>query len=106
VAQYPDNPCLGHRPIKYGVPQEYKWMTYKETADVVDSVAAGVMALGLKQHGRIGVYGINSPEWMMAMQVSTHFCLYLSGNKSSAPSLFSHRDAWQFLPESVLLSSI
>ena len=27
------------------------------------------MQLGHKAHGRIGVYGINSPEWMIAMQV-------------------------------------
>ena len=91
MAKYPDNPCLGHRPIKYGVPQEYKWMTYKETADVVDSVAAGVMTLGLKQHGRIGVYGINSPEWMMAMQVVTHFCLYFCVDESFASPLVSYR---------------
>ncbi len=69
VAKYPSNPCLGHRPIKYGVPQAYQWITYKETAEIVDAVASGIMAIGLKQHGRVGVYGINSPEWMMAMQV-------------------------------------
>ncbi|EIE18699.1 long chain acyl-CoA synthetase 4 [Coccomyxa subellipsoidea C-169] len=76
VAKYPDNPCLGHRPIKYGVPQEYQWMTYKETADKVDAVASGIMALGLKQHGRVGVYGINSPEWMMAMQACNRQSAY------------------------------
>ncbi|BDA49779.1 Long chain acyl-CoA synthetase 4 [Coccomyxa sp. Obi] len=80
VAKYPSNPCLGHRPIKYGVPQAYQWITYKETAEIVDAVASGIMALGLKQHGRVGVYGINSPEWMMAMQAcnrQTAYCVPL-----------------------------
>ena len=69
VAKYPDNPCLGHRPIKYGEPQPYTWLSYKEVGERVAAVAGAMMALGLKAHGRVGVYGINSPEWMMAMQV-------------------------------------
>ncbi len=69
VQQYPDNPCLGHRPIKYGQPGLYEWQTYKEIGETVDAIAAGIMQLGHKAHGRIGVYGINSPEWMIAMQV-------------------------------------
>ena len=69
VQQYPDNPCLGHRPIEYGQPGMYKWQTYREIGETVDAIAGGIMQLGHKAHGRIGVYGINSPEWMIAMQV-------------------------------------
>ena len=69
VTQYPDNPCLGHRPITYGEPGAYVWQTYKEIGEKVDAIAGGIMHLGLQAHGRIGVYGINSPEWMITMQV-------------------------------------
>lgn len=69
VTQYPNNPCLGHRPITYGEPGAYVWQTYKEIGEKVDAIAGGIMHLGLQAHGRIGVYGINSPEWMITMQV-------------------------------------
>ena len=68
VAKYPGNPCLGHRPIKYGEPQPYSWLSYEEASERVAAVAGAMTALGLQAHGRVGVYGINSPEWMMAMQ--------------------------------------
>lgn len=69
VERFPENPCLGYRPIKYGEPGPYKWQTYKEIGENVDAIAGGITHLGHKAHGRIGVYGINSPEWMIAMQV-------------------------------------
>lgn len=75
VQRFPDNPCLGHRPIKYGEPGPYKWQTYREVGEAVDAIAGGIMQLGHKAHGRIGVYGINSPEWMIAMQAS---CCYIA----------------------------
>ena len=77
VAQYPNNPCLGHRPITYGEPGAYVWQTYKEIGEKVDAIAGGIMHLGLQAHGRIGVYGINSPEWMITMQVAPlhAFCI-------------------------------
>lgn len=74
MKKFPRNPCLGHRPTKYGEPQPYEWLTYKETGELVDAVASGAMALGLNGLGRVGVYGINSPEWMIAMQVLTWRC--------------------------------
>ena len=68
VAKFGSNACLGHRPISCGQPGPYEWLTYAEVGERVNAIASGMMALGLKAHGRVGVYGINSPEWMMAMQ--------------------------------------
>lgn len=68
VAKYPGNPCLGHRPVKYGKAHPYEWLSYAEVGERVDAIAGAMAALGLKAHGRVGVYGVNSPEWMMAMQ--------------------------------------
>lgn len=73
VQRFPDNPCLGHRPIKYGEPGPYKWQTYRDVGESVDAIAGGIMQLGHEAHGRIGVYGINSPEWMIAMQAGRHY---------------------------------
>lgn len=72
MANYGANPCLGRRPIKDGVAGPYEWLTYAEVGDRVDAIAGGMMALGHKAHGRVGVYGINAPEWMMAMQARPH----------------------------------
>jgi len=60
--------CLGYRPIVDGVAGDYKWFTYAEVAKKVDDIASGVSALGLKKNDRVGVYGPNCVEWMIAMQ--------------------------------------
>lgn len=64
VSKYADNPCLG---VREGA--GYTWLTYKQTAEQVDAVGAALVQAGLAPHGRVGVYGANSPQWMVAMQV-------------------------------------
>jgi len=66
--------CLGYRPIVDGVAGDYKWFTYAEVAKKVDDIASGVSALGLKKNDRVGVYGPNCVEWMIAMQVRATIC--------------------------------
>eukprot|EP00884_Botryococcus_braunii_P002561 jgi/Botrbrau1/12305/Bobra.0205s0004.1 len=68
VKRNPDAPCLGWRPVVKGKAGPYKWLTYKQTHDQVEAVASGLAALGLGHKDRIGIYGCNSPEWMIAMQ--------------------------------------
>ena len=69
VAKFGGNPCLGRRPISSeGEAGPYEWLTYAEVGERVSAIGSGLMTLGHKAHGRIGVYGINAPEWMMAMQ--------------------------------------
>jgi long-chain acyl-CoA synthetase len=55
---------------------KYEWLTYKETADIVASVGSAMAHAGLEAHGRAGVYGANSAEWMMAMQACNRMNLY------------------------------
>lgn len=64
MEKYPDNKCLGH--VEDGA---YKWRTYKETMEEVDAIGSAMAAVGMQPHGRCGVYGANSPEWMIALQV-------------------------------------
>ena len=63
-------------------------------AELVDKVASGLVSTGLQAKDKVAVYGSNSPEWMMAMQV---------GPSSSVLSLSTSRtvDLPCFLPLSV-----
>ena len=47
----------------------YEWLTYRQVADLVDKVASGLVSTGLQAKDKVAVYGSNSPEWMIAMQV-------------------------------------
>jgi hypothetical protein len=67
VEKFPSNNCLGHREG-----DGYSWLTYKETAERAAAVGSALVKVGLAPHGRVGVYGANSPEWMIAMQVGKH----------------------------------
>jgi long-chain acyl-CoA synthetase len=73
VKKYGDNKCLGARTGKNG---EYEWMTYSEVNEKVSLIGSAMAAVGLEAHGRVGVYGPNSPEWMMAMQACNRMNLY------------------------------
>ena len=73
VAKFGDNNCLGARTGKGG---EYEWMTYKEVDEKVTRIGSAMAAVGLNAHDRVGVYGPNSPEWMMAMQGCNRMNIY------------------------------
>lgn len=73
VIKYGDNPCLGARTGKNG---EYEWLTYKQVDEKVAYLGSAMASIGLGPHGRVGVYGANSPEWMMAMQACNRMNLY------------------------------
>lgn len=73
VAKFGNNRCLGARTGPNG---EYEWSTYKEVDEKVTMLGSAMAAVGLEAHGRVGVYGPNSPEWMMAMQGCNRMNLY------------------------------
>lgn len=73
VATYPNNKCLGARTGKDG---EYEWMTYTQVDEMVSYIGSAMADVGLKAHDRVGVYGPNSKEWMMAMQGCNRMNLY------------------------------
>ena len=73
VAKYGNNNCLGARTGKKG---EYEWLSYKQVDEKVTLIGSAMAAVGLEAHGRVGVYGPNSPEWMMAMQGCNRMNLY------------------------------
>jgi long-chain acyl-CoA synthetase len=69
--RYSAQPCLGHRPIdtETGKPGPFVFQTYGEVAAKVGALASGLAAQGLKKGARVGVYGPNCVEWMLALQV-------------------------------------
>ena len=46
--------------VSHGV----RW-TWRELAERVDALAAGLLALGLERGARIGVWSLNRPEWTL-----------------------------------------
>lgn len=78
--KHADLDCLGSREKKAdGTVGDFKFETYAQVAKKVANIASGLRALGVEPRQRVGVFGANCPEWMMAMQVSRHvgppFCL-------------------------------
>ena len=48
---------------------DYQWQSYAEVGARVEAVGSGAALLcGVNKGDRVGVYGTNSPEWMIAMQ--------------------------------------
>lgn len=71
VEKYRDNDCLGVRENKAdGSSGEYKFMTYRQAGEQVKQLASGLRAMGVNPKARVGIFGANCPEWMIAMQVS------------------------------------
>jgi len=48
----------------------HQFITFKEAEESVLQLASFCNAQGLQRCDKVGVLGINSPEWMLAMQVS------------------------------------
>lgn len=71
VEKVPNNRCLGRR-----VGDEFQWMSYKETAAAAAAIGSAMADVGLKPHDRVGIYGVNCPEWMIAMQGCNRMNLY------------------------------
>jgi long-chain acyl-CoA synthetase len=73
VKLYPDRPCLGYRNVVDGQVQPFTYITYTEAGLRAAHVGSAMSAVGLKEQGRVGVFGANSPEWMIALQVTLAF---------------------------------
>ncbi|RZC56135.1 hypothetical protein C5167_014996 [Papaver somniferum] len=69
VEKYPGNRMLGWREIIDGKVGPYAWKTYKEVYDEVLSIGSALRASGAEPGARIGIYGSNCPQWIVAMEV-------------------------------------
>ncbi|XP_062206515.1 long chain acyl-CoA synthetase 4-like isoform X2 [Phragmites australis] len=76
VEKCPDNKMLGRREILDGKAGKYTWLTYKEVYDSVLKVGAAIRSCGVGKGGRCGIYGANSPEWVVSMQACNAHGIY------------------------------
>ncbi|KAL6225679.1 hypothetical protein ACLB2K_004528 [Fragaria x ananassa] len=66
--KFAGNRMLGWRKIVDGKIGPYVWKTYKEVYEEVLLVGSALRASGVEPGSRIGIYGSNCPQWIMAME--------------------------------------
>lgn len=69
--KHADNPCLGKRSG-----EGFEWMTYKQVDEATASIASGLKKMDVERTGRVGIFGQNSPEWMISMQACNRQAYY------------------------------
>uniref|UniRef100_A0A7N0ZX83 Long-chain-fatty-acid--CoA ligase n=1 Tax=Kalanchoe fedtschenkoi TaxID=63787 RepID=A0A7N0ZX83_KALFE len=62
------NKMLGWRELVDGRFGPYIWKTYKEVYEEVLVVGAALRASGAEPGARVGIYGANCPQWIVAME--------------------------------------
>ncbi|KAJ0979965.1 hypothetical protein J5N97_015439 [Dioscorea zingiberensis] len=73
--KYPGNKMLGWREFTNGNAGPYLWKTYKEIYEEVLNVGSALKQLGAEPGTRIGVYGVNCPQWVVAMEACNGYSL-------------------------------
>lgn len=66
--KYPTNKMLGWRNFINGKWGPYVWKTYEQVFQEVLAVGSALRACGAQPGARIGIYGANCPEWIVAME--------------------------------------
>ncbi|XP_038980313.1 long chain acyl-CoA synthetase 1 isoform X2 [Phoenix dactylifera] len=73
--KYPGNRMLGWREFTSGKAGRYLWKTYKQIYEEVLHVGSALRQLGAEPGSRIGIYGANCPQWMVAMEACNGYSL-------------------------------
>lgn len=68
VERGPGNNLLGVREMKNGKAGRYQWQTYQQVYDDVIRIGAAMRQVGVNPRGRCGIYGMNCPQWFIAME--------------------------------------
>lgn len=66
--KYAERQMLGWRKFVEGKPGPYVWKTYKEVYGDVLNIGSALRAIGAEPGSRIGIYGANCPQWIIAME--------------------------------------
>lgn len=99
VAKFSDKKCLGHRPkLTDGTRGPYEWRTYAQVKEEVALLSSGLAQIGGAPGCKIGVFGGNCPEWMLAMQACNRLntvCvpLYDSLGENAIEFITNHSEA-------------
>nr|GMD08698.1 long chain acyl-CoA synthetase 2 [Ipomoea batatas] len=68
VKKNPKNSMLGRRQIIDKKAGSYVWMTYEESYNTAKRIGSAIRKCGVNPGEKCGIYGSNSPEWIMAME--------------------------------------
>ncbi|EPS63504.1 hypothetical protein M569_11280, partial [Genlisea aurea] len=68
VEKYPNNNMLGWREQVNGKWGGYQWKSYKEVYEETLNVGSALRAHGFQPGSRVGIYGANCPQWIVAME--------------------------------------
>lgn len=69
VEEHGDNRCLGWRPVgEDGTAAPFKFITFKETQERAQQLAAALSASGFKAKDKLGIYSANNVEWMLSIR--------------------------------------
>ncbi|KAL0861816.1 hypothetical protein Bca101_040934 [Brassica carinata] len=74
VDKFPNNKMLGWRPIVDEKVGPYIWKTYKEVYEEVLQIGSALRADGAEPGCRVGIYGANCPQWIIAMELFEPDC--------------------------------
>lgn len=74
--KYSSNNMLGKREIVDGKVGKYVWLTYAEVMEKTMHCGSAMRHVGLQEKGRVGIYGANCPEWVIAMEACNSQTLY------------------------------
>lgn len=66
--KYPGNRMLGWREFIHGKWGPYVWKTYEDVYNEVLHAGAALRASGIEPGSRVGIYGKNCPQWIVAME--------------------------------------
>ncbi|XP_051142024.1 long chain acyl-CoA synthetase 1-like [Andrographis paniculata] len=68
VEKNAENRMLGWRELVNGKWGPYVWKTYKEAYDETLLIGSALRAHGFEPGDRVGIYGSNCPQWIVAME--------------------------------------
>ncbi|KAH7666587.1 long-chain acyl-CoA synthetase protein [Dioscorea alata] len=73
--KYHGNRLLGWREFTNGKAGPYLWKTYQQIYNEVLNAGSALKQLGAKKGSRIGIYGTNCPQWIVAMEACNGYSL-------------------------------
>ncbi|KAI3525382.1 hypothetical protein L1887_04141 [Cichorium endivia] len=68
VKRNPKNPALGRRQIIDGKAGGYSWQSYQDAYNSAIRIASAIRGRSVNPGDRCGIYGTNSPEWIISME--------------------------------------
>ncbi|KAL3843485.1 hypothetical protein ACJIZ3_000888 [Penstemon smallii] len=78
VKKNPNNQMLGRRQAIDGKASGYSWLTYQQAYDTTLRIGSAIRRRGVNPGDKCGIYGVNCPEWIMAMEAcNSHDITYV-----------------------------